>query len=215
MKKLKSLNIPKTILRYTNLPALLQILQSKTITLLNPASWNDRNDSFLMSQYKLHIHAKSVLALCFTQADQTYHHWNVFAGGSTGVCIDFDRLMLMKNLGGVQRGCVKYKTIKELHDFRPQESQMPFLKRYAYRDEKEYRLVFVDPNHEIEAMHFDIDLTSIRRITLSPWLQKELVPAVKEAIHSFPGCKELKIHHSTILENERWKSFAKRGGNTQ
>jgi hypothetical protein len=39
---------------------------------------------------------KTVLALCFTQATEHYHHWHVFAGGSSGVCIGFDRDALLK-----------------------------------------------------------------------------------------------------------------------
>ena len=38
--------------RYTSLPVLLDMLVNKRITLLDPASWEDRNDSFYVEKYK-------------------------------------------------------------------------------------------------------------------------------------------------------------------
>jgi hypothetical protein len=58
--------------RYTDLPSLIQILTNRKITLLDPATWDDKNDSFFLSTYKEKKKLKSVLALCFTSASETY-----------------------------------------------------------------------------------------------------------------------------------------------
>jgi hypothetical protein len=59
----------KFLRRYTNL------LKEQKITLLDPESWEDKNDSHFMSLYRKKKSLKSVLALCFTQASETFHHW--------------------------------------------------------------------------------------------------------------------------------------------
>ena len=61
----------KFLRRYTNLPALLYLLRERKITLLDPASWDDKNDSYFLSLYHQKKQLKSVLALCFTPAFET------------------------------------------------------------------------------------------------------------------------------------------------
>ena len=38
--------------KYCDLPALLYLLETKSITFLDPAQWDDKNDSFFMQLYK-------------------------------------------------------------------------------------------------------------------------------------------------------------------
>lgn len=60
--------------RYTDLPSLIQILMNRELTLLDPSSWDDKNDSYFISTYKEKKQLQSVLALCFTKKSETYHH---------------------------------------------------------------------------------------------------------------------------------------------
>ena len=76
------------------------------------------------------------------------------------------------------------------------------------KDEQEYRLVYTDEKAECEAMAFSIDLDSIQRITLNPWMPKPLVEAVKKTIHSIDGCDGIDVIQTTLLENEQWKRTA-------
>ena len=97
--KAKTPNQPVTILRrYTSLAALLALLQDKKLTLLSPSLWEDRNDAFYMGEYKSKKELQTLLALCFTESDETYHHWRVFTHGSDGVCIHFKREALLAAL---------------------------------------------------------------------------------------------------------------------
>ena len=90
----------KTFRRYTNLAAVVHLLHAKAVTLLNPATWDDRNDAYYMAEYKRLKQAKTVLALCFAETTETYHHWRVFSHGADGVCIEFDKDRLLKVWSG-------------------------------------------------------------------------------------------------------------------
>jgi hypothetical protein len=199
--------------RYTSVPALLHLLQNKQITLLSPATWDDRNDAFFMNQYKQQAQFKTVLALCFSSTTETYHHWRVFTPGSDGVCITFGRdalLAALKRNPNIRAKSVRYKRIRELGDFRPSVGELPFLKRRPYKDEREFRIVYTDKEKEDEAKGFDIDLACIERVTLSPWMARPLAQAVKSTIKGVPGCAKLKVYRTSLLENEKWKRSATR-----
>jgi len=200
---------PAAILRrYTSLASLLALLQDRKLTLLSPAFWEDRNDAFYMSQYKTRKNLKTLLALCFSESDETYHHWRVFTHGADGVCIHFKREDLLKSLPGLGAGKITYRKITDLPRFKPRLEQLPFLKRQPFGDECEFRLIYEDPVQEMETKAFSIPLRVIARVTLNPWLPPPLSSAVKSAIKSTPGCSALKVYQTTLLENETWKKAA-------
>jgi hypothetical protein len=199
--------------RYTDVPALLALLQNKELTLLSPSLWEDRNDAFYMSQYKSRKQLKSLLALCFTENDETSHHWRVFTRGSEGVCIHFKKKELLNALPmghGIIAKKVEYRMIKDLPDHPPTIDELPFLKRYPYSDECELRLIYEDALSEIETKPFAIPISCIDRVTLNPWLAPPLASAVKAAIKATHGCSALKVYQTTLLENETWKKAALR-----
>jgi hypothetical protein len=194
--------------RFTTLPILLDMLSRRRITLLTPRAWEDRNDSYYIERYSAEKQLHSVVALCFTSTSETFHHWKVFSAGPSGVCIEFSPERLLKSFIGVPNvrfDRVDYLTISK-NSHKPPLDRWPFLKRYAFRDEKEFRIIYESSQKRLEAMHFDLNLSSIRRITLSPWLATPLVPAVKEIVHSILGCSRMKVNRSTLIESRRWKS---------
>ena len=200
--------IKSSLRRYTNLPATLHILQKKSLTLLSPSSWDDRNDAYCLTEYKNRLKAGSVLALCFAAAPETYHHWRVFSPGSGGVCLEFDKDQLQECVQDDPRfrcDSVIYRMINTVTTKGFKTDQLPFVKRFPYRDEKEFRILFVDMAENNEFKQFGIPLSSIKRITLSPWMPKALVTAVKSTLKSIKGCQKLRVNRSTLVENERWK----------
>lgn len=198
-----------TLRRYTNLVAAIQILRTRKITLLNPQLWDDRNDSYGMSRYVDARGAKSVLALCFAEQHETYHHWKVFSPGVDGICIEFDRDGLMAAFDGkpgIRSGMVAYREIKQLRSEPPTVQELPFVKRFPYQDEKEFRVIYTDMKHELGFKDFDFDLACIKRINLSPWTPKVLADSVKATIKSIAGCDAIVLNRSTLVENDQWKS---------
>jgi hypothetical protein len=194
--------------RYTSLPVLLDILRRKTITLLDPQSWEDRNDSFCIEKYKNRKKYTTVLGLCFSAARETFHHWKVFSSGVSGVCIEFDKTKLLRSLPrqkGFRHGPVEYWTLRKLEGQSVALETVPFLKRWAYRDEKEYRIIYENSQEELQTMEITIGIDCIRKVTLSPWLPKSVYETVSDVIRLLPGCRSVSINRSTLIENSRWK----------
>ncbi len=204
----------RTFRRYTNLASALHILRHQSLTLLSPDTWSDRNDAFFMAEYKRLKGAKALLAICFAVREETYHHWQVFSHGMDGVCLEFDSQKLLSafnRLECIQHRMVDYELVSNAIRMNDVDlERLPFMKRWPYGDEAEYRAVYVDEAVERSAYPIPIGLDAIKRITLSPWLAPSLVPVVKETIKSLPGCSRLRVYRSTLIDNEQWKKLTGR-----
>jgi Protein of unknown function (DUF2971) len=201
--------LKKYLRRYTDIPSLVYLLSERQITLLDPETWDDKNDSHFLRLYREKTGLQSVLALCFTRASETYHHWRVFANGSSGVCIGFKReelLTVVKKQSGVRTGPVKYLKMREMERMNLTTRELPFLKRYPFEHENEFRIIY-ESNRKRPSFDIPIPLSCIDRITLSPWLNQALSKHVKKVLWSIEGCRDLEIVRSTLISNEDWKSF--------
>lgn len=204
----------RTYRRYTNLASALHILRNKCLTLLSPETWDDRNDAFFMAEYKRLKQAKTILAICLAVREETYHHWQVFSRGADGVCLELDSEKLRSAFSraeGVRHQIVDYQLITQVNKMADVDlERLPFMKRWPYGDESEYRAVYIDNDKELAAYAVPIELNAITRVTLSPWLAPALVPVVKETLKSLPGCSGLRVDRSTLIDNEQWKKLTGR-----
>lgn len=198
--------------RYTELPAALEILQNKKITLLSPLTWDDKNDRASMQSYAIQGGHQSVLGICFSQAAETFHHWKVFAPASSGVCIEFCKAKLIASIPkvGFKHRKVKYQKQSEFKTASPSPRDLPFIKDWAYRHEIEFRIVHTSEKMGLQAVSFPFDLSCIRSIVLSPWLPKALVEPTRKALNAVAGCDKLRITHSSVVENELWITYVNR-----
>lgn len=200
--------------RYTELPFLLYALSSKRLTLLDPSKWDDRNDALFMETYKERKELGSVLALCFSRSSETYHHWSVFSQGSSGVCINFHRGKFEEwanATNDLKFGKVSYHKLQDLKGMEFAVDEMPFAKRWAFRDEREARLVLETDEICLRAKDIKFSLDLISEIVLSPWLPISVVKKVKETIRSIDGCSDIKIFRTTLVDNPIWQSRAHTG----
>lgn len=199
--------------RYTTLPVLLDILINKKLTLLDPHSWEDTNDSYYIEVYKQKSDLKSVLALCFTEAGETYHHWKVFSGNPSGVCIIFKKNKILECLNsddtGIKSGSVIYKKIRETKILPLRHEELPFIKRFPFKDEKEFRCIYEDASQEITYKDVNMDISCIDRIVFNPWIPKSVFDSVKKVIKNIDGCKGIRIFKTTLVDNEEWKKMAR------
>jgi hypothetical protein len=200
--------------RYTELPYVIDYLHTEELALLNPASWDDRNDSFYIEEYARQTESKSVYALCLADCAETYHHWRVFSHGSGGACIQFKReefLNAITEEDGLRSEGVTYKTINELRRAKPSLEDLPFLKRYAFQNEGEFRLFYAQKAKGPPIHRISVPRTCVDRVILSPWLSDVVANRVKKTLKSIPGCSNVKIYRSTLVENENWKKLANVG----
>jgi hypothetical protein len=204
--------------RYTDMAALFYLLREQKITLLDPQSWDDRNDSHYLGLYKQSKEGlKSVLALCFTKATERYHFWRVFTNGSSGVRVRFRRRNLLeavaeyagKALATDENTTLRMESVKYLHlnaIGTVPVSKFPFVKRYAFQDEKEFRMVY-ESKIQVPKFEIPIPLSScIDKIVLNPWLHPDLFSHVKALLHSIKNCRSMRIEQSKLIDNEKWKS---------
>lgn len=153
---------------------------------------------------------KSVLALCFTKTDETYHHWRVFGSGPGGVCITFDTAALkaaVKSVKGLRADRVRYRTLRGRRGETLATRELPFLKRWAFKPDREFRLVYESATDEVSHLDIPVPLSCIERVTLSPWLPATLAPSVVTLLRSIRGCDRLKIVPSTLVNNDEWKAL--------
>jgi hypothetical protein len=202
---------PALLRRYTDLTSTIDILSRRRIVLLDPAKWDDQNDVHFIDAYKARTGAKSVLVLCMSSIGETYHHWRVFCGHSSGVCIEFfreDLVELIKAVPGVRSAQVKYMTLLKIEKTKPKPSAYPFIKRKAFQYEKEYRLIYASKDVAEQTHNIQIPLSVFHGIKLSPWLAPPLAEVTGELLRSIPGCDKLDITRSDLINNERFKRNA-------
>lgn len=200
----------KYLRRYSDLTALIYLLNTRNITLLDPKSWEDSNDSYYLTLYKKRRNLKSLLALCFTETDERFHYWRVFGNGPSGVCLQFIRKKLLsavREQPGLQIRPVEYVKITEIRKRQLLIKDLPFLKRHPFEDECEFRMIYESKKNEIQKLDIPIPLSCIDKITLSPFIHPELSQRVKKILHSIDDCRSLRIVRSTLIGNEEWKNL--------
>ena len=200
----------RLIRRYTNLPSALRMLRSKAITLLPPDSWDDKNDRALMLAYKNKKKYKSVLALCFSEAAETYHHWKVFAPGTDGVFVEFDKARLLQAMShpDIRAKSIDYVPIGDLRTRPPILNELPFSKRLPYQDEAEFRFVYSSKEPAEITKEFPIPVGAFERIVINPWLPEQLAMSVMETFKAIQGFDTLEVSQSKITDSPAWRKFA-------
>lgn len=148
----------KRLNRFTTLPVLLDFLEREKLVLLNPSTWDDKNDSEIMEEYRKRKGLSNICALCFSYESETIHHWKTFSDGISGCVIEFDSEILTNifdRTEGVHHRVVEYKKMNGVSKNNINVPDIPFTKRWLCRYEKEYRVIWEgnssDGLFEIEA----------------------------------------------------------------
>lgn len=192
--------------RYTTLPVLLDLLKRKKLVLLDPATWEDRNDSEVMLEYKRRKKSQSLLALCFSHGSETIHHWKTFADGISGCCIEFSRKSLIEHIKmhpGVRYRDVTYRKLKDLKGGTIRLNDMPFTKRWPYRCEEEFRIIW---EGDTATTYYEIpfDLKLINKITISQRMPKQVYSTILKYLKTAFNNPDQRINRSTLYENKTW-----------
>lgn len=214
----------KLINRFIELEHVYDMLQNKRLIFPTHHSWDDKNDVELINEYQKRKGIKKIFLYCCLNESETIHHWEYFfkregKKDAVGCCVEFKREELIsclkkevKRKGGKFRHAkVKYKKIGEIDSSKIQIGDMPFIKRWPYRYEKEYRLIWEGEDSEdiikiksAELLQWRFDLSIIKRITVSGKISEEEFKSIKEKILGFSGGGCIEVNHSKVYEYPRW-----------
>lgn len=198
--------------RYTDLVRLFDMLEKSAVSLVGPERWDDQNDASFLARYKELTGAKTLLALCFCEQAEMFHHWRVFASKIDAVRVEFSKPALLKffQAEGFRFKRMKYEAIDSARNRRVLLEELPFLKRAPYRDEREFRIVYESSEEAVDLKQVRIDLRCIRRVTIGPWVPQPMARVLKTAIKDVADCRHIKVHSTTVLANKEWMSVAKK-----
>jgi len=196
--------------RYADILSIADMLQNKRLTLLSPAKWADQNDSHSLEVYRRRVGVDHVVALCLTEAAETYHHWQVFSGHGHGACVVFDKPALLARLAKSSElitGKVRYESLAYVEKHKPLPTdELPFVKRYAFRDEKEFRVIaLLDDLLGASTLNVSIDLSVVTQVIFSPLAPRPLLETMKGILSGLEGCGHIKFSHSRPTNNLAWR----------
>ena len=202
----------KTIHKYTKLQYLIDFIKTGKFALTDPLSWEDKNDVRFLEFFQNKKQLERMSASCFTRTAETFHHWKIYAeqNKGPGVRISFDKKRFVECLNED----FLYKEIKYIRINGENYlsgyvvDDLPFIKRYPYRDEREYRDISPKPIFQKRLHKVNIDVSVISGIRISPWMERNEAVRVKEDLNSKLQEKWHKIKNrifqSTMLKNDKW-----------
>lgn len=204
----------KYIRRYVSISAAIDTLRRRELALLDPKSWDDRNDRYFLDLYKEKKRLSGLYALCAARCSETYHHWRVFTSGKEGVCLELKRELLETALDGnpdIRFGTVEYLLLEEVERLGPTDlERLPFLKRAGFAAEEEYRIIAHSNERQAAALGIEIELDWISKIYLNPWMPEPLASSVRATLRAVDGCNHIAIQRSHLIDSQRWKSAGER-----
>lgn len=195
--------------RYTSISAVIDILRRKKLPLLDPQSWDDRNDRHFMTLYKESKRLGGIYGLCAAACPETYHHWRVFTNSADGACLEIRREPLensLKKVSGVRFGIVEYLKLDQVESLTKSDvGRLPFVKRAGFSAEAEYRIIAEKTEDQETAFSVKFPVSMINCIYLNPWLPKTIVQSLKTTLQSLPGCSNVRVSRSLLIDSARWK----------
>lgn len=198
----------KYLKRYTSLAVAADVLINRRISLISPSLWPDQNDKFLIERYRERSNFEFVGAACLTSGAETFHHWKTFADGPNGVCIDFDKAELERYVAphaGVRMGPIRYVKIDQIASISCEHiSDLPFLKRYGFADEREFRIVYGGAVADV-VYHVPIDISCIRGLILGPFVHDQLFESIKSMLRKIDDCHAISITRSRLTDSATWQ----------
>jgi hypothetical protein len=194
--------------RFTTIERMLEIIQSETLPMSDPIYWEDKNDSNILEIYKNKRGLKSLFATCFTKGTETIYHWGAFAIKSEACCIQIagDELIATYSVkSGFTAQEVSYVRLNEMKRIVTSQDQLPFVKRYPYRNEEEFRIIFESKkSHNRPALILPRSL--INKITINQHLSKEIYNLLNEKIERDWN---ITVNRSTVIKNDQWINYMK------
>jgi hypothetical protein len=194
--------------RFTTIEKMLEIVRTEELLMSDPNYWEDKNDSTILEIYKNKRRLKSLFATCFTKGSETIHHWGAFASKSEACCLEIkgDELLKDNSANGFISNEVTYVQLKKMRQEVTSIDQLPFVKRYPYRNEAEYRIIFESKIKHNKA-NLIVPRDYINKITVNQHLPKDIFYLLKVKIESD---WKISVNQSTVIKNNEWINYMKK-----
>jgi hypothetical protein len=197
---------------------LWQMLATGKIYFLRTTKWDDPFEAFLAKRYCAakardfdRINSDKYFLCCTTKPERD-HFWRNYTPNKDGVRVTFDLSSLQGIDSRIIAKDVSYPPRDEIRELlknivkktlsEAQLTDLYFIKRRAFEDEDEYRLMLKDKSHGGDAIGIDFQPdTVITRILFDPRIDAETYERHKRFIHNQFG--KLPLRHSRLYNPEK------------
>lgn len=124
------------------------------------------------------------------------------------MCLEFDKEKLLLSFAGktgFRNDEVTYRLVDEVEKDTPRLATWPFLKRKAFEDVGEFRIIYESKTEDLSSKHVQIDLAAVCKVTLSPWLPESVAESVTDIIKGIEGCEGIRVNRSSLINNRDGK----------
>jgi hypothetical protein len=118
-------------------------------------------------------------------------------------------LDILEQYDDIRVGEVSYVPLTALDVDSCTVADLPFMKRAPYSPEGEFRAIYEDKRDDLPFLNIKVSFACIERITLSPWMPKNVSDSVKRTIRSMHGASKLEVIRSTLIQNDTWAKFGR------
>jgi hypothetical protein len=197
---------PQRLKHFTNIPALIGILESGALRLSAPTDlWEDKNDLAAVKAFKRKTGAQEIRVICFASGDEQIHHWFHYAKKDSGCCIHLNTDALLATLQKESAFLMDFIDYKSAADLSaawlknlPVE-KIPFIKRRPFEAEQEYRVIWTG-KADAEAPSIPV-AGLIDYITLAPGLAGQKGDGLRQMLETKYA---LTVKQSRLLEDDEW-----------
>lgn len=206
--------------RYMAVHRLWQILSTSRLCFLRNSKWDDPFEGFLLRRYCKTMNKDFTLLnadkyfLCCTTKPERDHFWRNYTPNKDGVSVKLnlealredDRRILCQEVDYPKQSTIQ-KLLGQITDrtWPPHDvKKLLFIKRLAFEDEAELRLMIQDKTNKDDVLAIDVEPRRIiRRIFFDPRMDPETFNAHRDFIHNQFGNYD--IRHSQLYNPD--KSF--------
>ncbi len=208
----------KFVYRYMPVHRLWQILSTARLYFLRNSKWDDPFEGFLLRKYCKTMKKNFTLLnaekyfLCCTTKRERDHFWRNYTPNKDGVSIKLNLDVLRASDPRILCQTIEYPERSVIQELLRQitngkwpssdVTKLLFIKRFAFRDEGEFRLMIQDKSNRDEVLAIDVEPGRIiERILFDPRMDPDTFKVHREFIHDrFGGYA---VAHSQLYNPER------------
>ncbi len=198
--------------RYMKQEDARDILKNGSLTLRTSDRWTDKNDQEILRCHKEVNRVPELLVACFTKRVERNHQWLAYGYKNHCVQVNFYKERLIESLEKyklksnqkVLYGPIQYRNIYDLRRSEniPQ-SKIAFIKRKAYIDEKEFRVIAY-AKEGVTEIKIPIDLKCINYIRLDPRSSQLKVDEIENELKDLANSLKIPVRPSRMNHNPKW-----------